>query len=213
MNARPRLLIVDDHRMFAEALRGLLAGAYELLEIVEDGTAMVEAALRLRPDAIVADISMPGMNGLEALVQLRRMQPEARVVFLTMHNDVAYARRAIAAGARGFVLKHSAAAELQLALRSVLDGKVFITSALAGEVVPGATDPSAPADPVSAITPRQREILQLVADGQSAKQVAARLGISVRTVEFHKYAVMEAVGARNTAELIRFASRHGIVSA
>lgn len=213
MNARPRILIADDHRMFAEALRGLLAGSYELLEIVEDGSALVEAALRLRPDVIVADISMPGVNGLEALALLREAQPDARVVFLTMHNDAAYARRALAAGAMGFVLKHAAAAELQLALRTVMDGKVFVAPTLAAEVLPGPGRATAHPDPVAAITPRQREILQLVADGQSAKQVAVRLGISVRTVEFHKYTLMEAVGARNTAELVRFATRHGLVSA
>jgi DNA-binding NarL/FixJ family response regulator len=213
MSARPRILIADDHRMFAEALRGLLAGTYDLLDIVEDGVALFEAAQRLKPDAIVADISMPRLNGIEALARLREVLPDVRVVFLTMHSDVTYARRALAAGAMGFVLKHSAAAELLSALQAALLGQTFVTPALAAELLRTAQgDPGRVSDPVAAVTPRQREILQLLAEGQSAKQIAASLDISARTVEFHKYTLMQAVGAKNTAELIRFATRHGIVS-
>jgi len=213
MSVLPRVLIADDHRMFAEALRGVLAGAFELLEIVEDGAALVEAARRLRPDVIVADISMPELNGIEALALLRAEQPDVRVVFLTMHREVAYARRALAAGASGFVLKHSAPDELLVALRAALDGRTFVTPALADDLRHAAHRASGSvADPVAGVTPRQREILQLLAVGQSAKQIAATLGISARTVEFHKYTLMEAVGAKSSAELIRFAARHGIVS-
>lgn len=199
--------------MFAEALRGLLAETYDLLDIVEDGIALIEAAQRLKPDAIVADISMPRLNGIEALARLREVLPDVRVVFLTMHSDVTYARRALAGGAMGFVLKHSAAAELLSALQAALDGRVFATPALAAELLRTAQgDPGRVSDPVAAVTPRQREILQLLAEGQSAKQIAATLDISARTVEFHKYTLMQTVGAKNTAELIRFATRHGIVS-
>jgi DNA-binding NarL/FixJ family response regulator len=206
-------LLADDHRMFAEGLRSLLAEEFELLEVVEDGLAMIDAAKRLRPDVIIADITMPRLNGIEALAQLRRELPGARVVFLTMHKDVAYARRALAAGAMGFVLKHSALTELVLALQAALEGRTFITPALAGDVLRAANrDPGGAADPVAAMTPRQREILQLLAEGLSAKQIAARLDISARTVEFHKYTLMESVGAKNTAELIHFAIRHGIVA-
>ena len=213
MTRRPRVLLADDHRMFAEGLRSLLAEEFELLEVVEDGLAMIDAAKRLRPDVIIADITMPRLNGIEALAQLRRDLPDARVVFLTMHKDVAYARRALAAGAMGFVLKHSALTELVLALRAALEGRTFITPALAGDVLRAANrDPDGAADPVAAMTPRQREILQLLAEGRSAKQIAAILDISARTVEFHKYTLMESVGAKNTAELIHFAIRHGIVA-
>ena len=213
MTGRPRVLVADDHRMFAEGLRSLLDEEFDLVGIVEDGVALIEAAKRLRPDVIVADITMPRLNGIEALTQLRAELPDVRVVFLTMHRDAAYARRAVAAGAMGFVLKHSAVSELLFALHSALEGRTFITPALTADVLRAMErDPTGLADPVSAITPRQREILQLLAEGKSAKQIAAKLDISARTVEFHKYALMESVGAKNTAELIHFAIRHGIVA-
>jgi DNA-binding NarL/FixJ family response regulator len=213
MTRRPRVLLADDHRMFAEGLRSVLADEFELLEIVEDGLAMIEAAKRLRPDVIVADITMPRLNGIEALERLRGDLPDVRVVFLTMHKDVTYARRALAAGAMGFVLKHSAMTELVLALRAALEGRTFIAPALAGDLLRATTrGPGGAPDPIAALTPRQRVILQLLAEGKSAKQVAATLGISARTVEFHKYTLMESVGVKNTAELIHFAIRHGIVA-
>jgi len=213
MTGRPRVLVADDHRMFAEGLRSLLDEEFDLVGIVEDGIALIEAAKRLRPDVIVADITMPRLNGIEALTQLRAELPDVRVVFLTMHRDAAYARRAVAAGAMGFVLKHSAVSELLFALHAALEGRTFITPALTADVLRAMErDPTGVADPVSAITPRQREILQLLAEGKSAKQIAAKLDISARTVEFHKYALMASVGAKNTAELIHFAIRHGIVA-
>lgn len=213
MTRRPRVLLADDHRMFAEGLRSVLAEEFELLEIVEDGLAMIDAAKRLRPDVIVADITMPRLNGIEALERLRGDLPDVRVVFLTMHKDVTYARRALAAGAMGFVLKHSAMTELVLALRAALEGRTFIAPALAGDLLRATMrGPGSAPDPIAALTPRQREILQLLAEGKSAKQIAAALDISARTVEFHKYTLMESVGAKNTAELIHFAIRHGIVA-
>jgi len=206
---RPRVLLADDHRMVAEGLKGLLAEEFELVGIVEDGRAMVAAASKLRPDLIVADISMPQMNGLDALAHLKRDNPVVRVVFLTMHRDAAYARRALEAGASGFVLKHSAPAELVLALRAALQGRTFITPDLAAEVFRTAKEKDN--DPVAALTPRQREILQLLAEGKSAKEIAAALDLSARTVEFHKYTLMDALGMENSAELIRFAVKHGLV--
>jgi DNA-binding NarL/FixJ family response regulator len=131
------------------------------------------------------------------------------VVFLTMHRDAAYARRALEAGASGFVLKHSAPAELVLAVRAALQGRTFITPDLAAEVFRTAKENNA--DPLAALTPRQREILQRVAEGKSAKEIAAALGLSARTVEFHKYTLMEALGVENSAELIRFAIKHDLV--
>lgn len=213
MSNRPRILLADDHRMFAEGLRTLLGEEFELVEIVADGVAMLEAAQRLRPDVIVADITMPRLNGIEALTQLRAGLPDVRVVFLTMHLDAAYARRALAAGAFGFVLKHSAVEELVLALRSALAGHVFVTPLLGADVLAG--DPTGTArrtDPFAALTPRQRQVLQLLADGKSVKQVASSLSISTRTVEFHKYTMMEAVGAKGMADLVRIAIRNGLVS-
>jgi DNA-binding NarL/FixJ family response regulator len=206
---KPRVLLADDHRMVTEGLKGLLTEEFELVGIVEDGRAMVAAARKLRPDVIVADISMPQLNGLDALATLKRDNPDVRVVFLTMHRDAAYARRALEAGASGFVLKHSAPAELVLALRAALQGRTFIAPDLAAEVFRTAKEKDP--DPLAALTPRQREILQLLAEGKSAKVIAAALGLSARTVEFHKYTLMDALGMENSAELIRFAIKHGLI--
>ena len=206
---KPRILLADDHRMVTEGLKFLLTEEFELVGIVEDGRAMVAAARKLRPEVIVADISMPQLNGLDALATLKRDNPDVRVVFLTMHRDAAYARRALEAGASGFVLKHSAPAELVLAVRAALQGRTFIAPELAAEVFRTAKEKDA--DPLAALTPRQREILQLLAEGKSAKEIAAALGLSARTVEFHKYTLMDALGMENSAELIRFAIKHGLI--
>jgi DNA-binding NarL/FixJ family response regulator len=206
---RARVLLADDHRMVAEGLKGILEEEFELAGIVEDGRALVQAARDLRPDVIVADISMPHLNGLDALSQLRRDDPKVRVVFLTMHRDAAYARRALEAGAAGYVLKHSAPAELVLAVRAALQGRTFVAPELAAEVFRNGRDRVA--DPVAAMTPRQREILRHLAAGKSAKEVAQALGLSARTIEDHKYRLMEALGIENSAELVHFAIKHGIV--
>jgi len=205
--SKARVLLADDHRMVAEGLKGLLEPEFELAGIVEDGRALVKAARELRPDVIVADISMPQLNGIDALAQLKQDNPKVRVVFLTMHRDAAYARRALEAGAAGFVLKHSAPAELVLAVRAALQGRTFIAPDLAAEVFRKPGNP----DPAAALTPRQREIVQLLAEGRSAKEIASALGLSARTVEDHKYRVMEALGIENGAELVHFAIKHGLV--
>ena len=210
---RPRVLLADDHRLVAEGLKSLLEEEFELLGVVEDGRDLVESAKRLRPDVIVADISMPHLNGIDALALLKKDNPDVRVVFLTMHKEAAYARRALEAGASGYVLKHSAQAELFLAVRAALEGKVFITPALAGEVFRDMkSGQPQPADPVAALTPRQREILQLVAEGRSTKEIASQLDISPRTVEFHKYQLMNTLKLQGNAELVHFAIKNGIVS-
>jgi len=208
--SRPRVLLADDHRIVAEGLKHLLGAEFELVGIVEDGRALLEAARTLRPDVIVADIAMPHMGGLEALAELKKEDPGVRVVFLTMHAETAYARRALAEGALGFVVKHSAPAELVLAVRSALEGRTYVTPALAGELLrpPGRETPR---EPAGTLTLRQREILQLLVAGRSAKEIAAVLGISSRTVEFHKYRMMETLGLHSSAELIHFAITHGIV--
>ena len=207
-----RVLLADDHLMVAEGLKSLLTNDFDLVGVVEDGLALVEAAKKTRPDVIVADITMPRLNGLDAVAELRKEMPKAKVVFLTMHHEPAYARRALDAGASGFVLKHSAPTELVAAIRAALDGKTYLTPALAGEVFQQIRrDPQAGKDPVAQLTLRQREILKLVAEGRSAKEIAATLSISARTVEFHKYQMMETLGVQNSAELVHFAIKHGIV--
>jgi DNA-binding NarL/FixJ family response regulator len=209
---RARVLLADDHRIVAEGLKSLLEEEYELLAVVEDGRQLVETAKRLRPDVIVADITMPHLNGIDALAQLKLDNPDVRVVFLTMHKDAAYARRALEAGACGYALKHSARAELFLAVRAALEGKMFITPTLAGEVFRDMKNNTQPADPVAALTPRQREILQLFAEGCSTKEIGSRLDISPRTVEFHKYQLMSSLKLQSSAELIHFAIKNGIVA-
>lgn len=211
--SRPRVLLADDHRMIAEALKSLLEQEFELVGVVEDGRQLVESARHLRPDVIVADITMPHLNGIDALTQLKRDNPDVRVVFLTMHKDAAYARRALDAGARGYVLKHSAQAELFLAVRAALDGETYISPMLAGEIFQDLkVSPDHPTNPVGVLTPRQREILQLFAEGVSTKEIASRLDISPRTVEFHKYQLMDSLKLQSSAELIHFAIKNGIVA-
>ncbi|TFG43808.1 MAG: response regulator transcription factor [Gemmatimonadales bacterium] len=209
---RPRLLLADDHLLVAEALKSLLEAEFDLVGVVEDGRALVEAAAKLRPDVIVADITMPHLNGIEALVQLRQGGDKVPVVFLTMHRDVTFARRALEAGAAGFVLKHSAADELVTAIRAALKGETYISPQVAGEVLAAIRKgPDQPADPIASLTPRQREVLQLLAEGRSAKEIASSLGISARTVEFHKYQMMETLCVHTNAELVHFAIKQGLV--
>jgi DNA-binding NarL/FixJ family response regulator len=180
--SRPRVLLADDHRIVAEGLKGLLAPEFELVGMVEDGRALVESAKNLRPDVVVADITMPRLNGIDALAQLKANDPKLKVVFLTMHRDIAYARRALEAGASGYVLKHSAPDELVMAIRAVLNGQTFITPVLAAEVLQSVKlDPGPSRDPAASLTPRQREILQLLAEGKTAKAIASLVGISTRT--------------------------------
>jgi DNA-binding NarL/FixJ family response regulator len=206
-------LLADDHRMFAEGIKGILAPDFELLEVVEDGHALLAAAERLQPDVVVADITMPRLNGIEATTRLKQMSDRVRVVLLTMHPEVAFVRRAFDAGASGYVLKHSAPEELIAAIRAALAGKTFVTPTLAGELMQDPTGtPGGPSDPVAKLTSRQREILQLVAEGRSAKEIASDLNLSARTVEFHKYRLMETLDLHTTAELVHFAIKHGIVA-
>ena len=207
---RPRVLLADDHRIVAEGLKSLLEAEFDLVGIVEDGRALVEAARSLRPDVIVADIAMPHLNGLDALPRLKQDDPDVKVVFLTMHGEAAYARRALAEGARGYVIKHSATAELVLAIRAALEGKTYVTPTLAGQLL-SASGRENPVGTAETLTPRQREILELLAAGRSAKEIAAVLGISSRTVEFHKYRMMEMLGVHSSAELVHYAIKQGIV--
>jgi DNA-binding NarL/FixJ family response regulator len=211
--SKPRVLLADDHQILAEGLRGLLEPEFEVVGVVADGRELVAAAKKQRPDVIVADITMPSLNGIEATVLLRETGVQAKVVFLTMHRDIAYARRALEGGASGFVLKHSAAAELVTAVREALRGQTYVTPLIAGELLQSYREgDSRPHDSMQRITVRQREVLQLFAEGRSAKEVAAILHISPRTAEFHKARVLEALGIHTTAELIQYAIRNGIIS-
>ena len=195
---RLRVLLADDHRMVAEGLRGLLEPEFDLVGIVEDGKQLIEEAAARKPDVAVVDIGMPRLNGLEAIPLLKRAVPGIRVVVVTMHREAAYARRAREAGADGFVLKHAAAEELIAAIRSAAESKSEVKA------------DASPAEDAGALTARQREIVQLVAKGLTAKEIASVLALSVRTIEFHKYRAMEALGVTTSAELIRVALEKGI---
>ena len=210
---RPRILLADDHRIVAEGLRSLLEPEFELIGIVEDGRALLKAYEELKPDVIVADISMPLMNGIEAVRIIKKINKDARIVFLTMHPDVTYAVSALEAGALGYVLKHSAPTELSVAIRSALRGKTYITPLLDGEVMLSPKRGSIERrEETSHLTKRQREVLQLLAEGYLAKEIASMLNISTRTVEYHKYQMMKDIGLKTVANLIRYAVKHNIVS-
>jgi len=210
---RPRVLIADDHQILAEGLRGLLEPEFEVVAVVADGRDLVAAAKKHHPDVIVADVTMPSLNGIEAAVQLRDLGVKAKVVFLTMHRDVAYARLAMEAGASGFVLKHSAAAELVTAVRDALRGQTYVTPLIAGELLRSYREGDAGSgESAHRLTARQREVLQLIAEGRSAKEVAGMLKISIRTAEAHKARILHALGLRTTAELVQYAIRQGIIS-
>jgi DNA-binding NarL/FixJ family response regulator len=208
----PRLLIADDHHMVAEGLRSLLEHDFDLIDIVSNGRELVEAARRLDPDVIVADITMPQLNGLDAMAQLRQEGCRARIVFLTMHCDALYAFRALRAGASGYVSKQSASSELLTAIREALAGRTYVAPALADVVARMLAAGTEDSSNEVLLTPRQREVLQLFAEGHSAKEVAKLLHISVRTAENHKANIMQILGAASTAELVQFAIRHGLIA-
>jgi DNA-binding NarL/FixJ family response regulator len=210
---KPRVLLADDHRILAEGVRGLLESEFELVGIVSDGRELVEAAIKLQPDVVVADISMPSLNGIDAVAQIRRAEVSCKVVFLTMQRDVSYARMAMETGASGYVLKHSAHDELITAIREALRGRTYVTPLIAGELLRSYREdgPQTP-DAAGKMTPRQREVLQLAAEGRSAKEVASLLHISPRTAEYHKARAMKMLGIRTAAELVQYAIRNGIIS-
>lgn len=210
---KTRVLLADDHKIVLEGLKNLLAGEFEVVGSVEDGRALVDQAAALHPDVIVADISMPQLNGIEAVRRIKKNDPNIKVVFLTMHPDSTYAANAFDAGASGFVLKHSAPSELIAAIHETMKGRTYVTPLIAGDLIRtyrrGA---SAEDDLPKELSPRQREILQHLAEGKSAKEIASILNISTRTVEFHKYKMMDQLHIKTSAELVQYAIRHGIIT-
>jgi len=209
---RPRLLLADDHTLVLEGFRKLLESEFELVGAVEDGRALVAAAQKLRPDVILLDISMPLLNGIEAARQLKKLVPDTKLVFLTMHADPAYVTEAFRVGASGYLLKRSAASELVSAIQEVLKGRSYVTPLATKDMLETFLGRAlAPGKLPSELTPRQREVLQLVAEGHSTKEIAAILNLSVKTVEFHKARLMRQLSLRGTAELTKYAVQHGIV--
>jgi DNA-binding NarL/FixJ family response regulator len=206
---KPRLLMADDHTLVLEGIGKLLEKEFDLVGIVEDGHGLLRAAERLRPDVILLDISMPLLNGIEACRQLVSVIPESKVVFLTMHTDVVYVEEAFRAGAAGYLLKRSAAAELSLAINTVLNGGTYITPLI--DWKPATKRHSFEPGVLSRLTPRQREVLQLVAKGCANKEIAILLGISEKTVDYHKASIKSELSLNSTAELTQFAIRHRII--
>lgn len=210
---RARILLADDHTLFLEALTNVLALDFDVVGQVKDGRALLETAPRLRPEAILMDISMPLLNGIDAARRLRRLVPAARLVFLSMHTDPTYVTEAFRAGASAYVLKQSTSAELIQAIRTVLRGRYYISPLVAKDMM----DPLLSLRRESPLrrddlTARQREVLQLVAEGLSLKEIASILNVSVKTVEFHKARIRKQLGMRTTADLTKYAMAHGLVS-
>jgi DNA-binding NarL/FixJ family response regulator len=207
---RPRVLLADDHALILGAFERLLSDEYEIVGQVTDGRALVAAAEALTPDVVVVDISMPVLNGLEAGRQIKQKVPDVKLVFLTMNEDPDLAAEAFRAGASGYLLKRSAASELAAAIREVSQGRSYVTPLITAGLVGSLQHPDDRA-PARELTARQREVLQLLAEGRSMKEVANVLNVTPRTVAFHKYRMMEQLNVKSTAELVQYAVRQRIV--
>jgi DNA-binding NarL/FixJ family response regulator len=204
-----RVLLADDHALLLGAFEKLLAGECQIVGQVADGRALIAAADKLRPDVIVLDIAMPLLNGLEAARQIKQRHTSIKLVFVTMNEDADVAAEAFRAGASAYVLKRSAASELSTAIREVVQGRSYITPLITQDLVGSLLDVEKHKN--QDLTARQREVLQLLAEGHSMKEVAGVLGVSPRTVAFHKYQMMEQLKVKSTAELIQYAVKHHIV--
>ena len=210
-----RVLIADDHLLVRAGIRALIESIDGVTVVGEanDGREAVDLTAALRPDIALIDVSMPGLNGLEAAARLREQSPSTRVIMLSMHANDMYVRQALKAGAAGYLLKSATAAELQTALQSVAQGEVYLSPAVSKQVVKGFVEATAAASPLDVLTTRQREILQLIAEGRSTKEVAFTLAISAKTVETHRAQIMERLQIHDVPGLVRFAIRTGLISA
>jgi two-component system, NarL family, response regulator NreC len=207
---RARVILADDHAMVAEGLGRLISEVADLVGQVADGRQLVDSARRLKPDIIISDVSMPVMSGLDALRQLKAEGSQARFIFLTVHTEAQLAAEAMRAGAAGYLLKAAAGEELFEAIRAAMAGRVFLSPHIAGDVLRTISGRANQGE--RELTSRQREVLQLIAQGKRMKEIAADLNISVRTVEGHKSQLLVALGVKSTADLVKFAVKHGLVS-
>jgi DNA-binding NarL/FixJ family response regulator len=208
--AKPRVLLADDHALLIGAYEKLLAGECDVVGHAQDGRALVAAAEANKPDIVILDISMPLLNGIEAGRQIKRRVPECKLVFVTMNEDPGLAAEAFRAGASAYLLKSSAWAELVTAIREVMRGRSYVTPLVTGDLVGSLMRQEQQKQPEE-LTSRQREVLQLLAEGHSMKEVARLLNLTPRTVAFHKYRMMEQLKLKSTAELIQYAVRRHIV--
>ena len=205
---RPRLIIADDHKMFLDGLQRILESHFDIVAMVRNGRDLVRVFRQVNPDAAVVDVSMPLLNGIEAVRQLKKVRKDAKVILLTMHREVAFAAEAFRAGAAGYVLKDAESAELITAVRQVLAGRFYLTPMITKETLSELLQRQAGSAPI--LTPRQREVLQLISEGGTLKDIAHQLNLSVSTVEFHKTAIMRRLGVTSTAELIRYSISAGM---
>jgi DNA-binding NarL/FixJ family response regulator len=208
--SKPRVLLADDHALLLGALESLLSPECEIVGTVSDGRQLVAEAARLKPDVIVLDVMMPTLNGLEAARQIKHSLKNVKLVFVTMNEDPGLAAEAFRAGASAYLLKRSAPPELLTALREVMQGRSYVTPFVTDGLVGSLLNPEKPG-PSTELTPRQREILQLLAEGRSMKEAGAVLNLTRRTVAFHKYRMMQQLKVKTTAELIQYAIRNHIV--
>jgi DNA-binding NarL/FixJ family response regulator len=209
---RPRLLIADDHTLLLDGLRVMLEPEFELAGVVGDGHALLSAAAKLKPDLILLDIAMPALNGIDAARQLRKIVPLSKLIFLTMHGDPDYVTEAFRIGASGYLLKRAAASELITAIHEVLKGHRYVSPLVGAdrqELMMAASQPGSSFS--DRLTTRQREVLQLVAEGRTRKEIAAILKISVKTVEFHKARLSRGFHLRTTADFTKYAIEHGLI--
>jgi DNA-binding NarL/FixJ family response regulator len=207
---RARILLADDHSLTLEGIRTVLEPHHEIVGTAADGRALLEAALRLKPELIVLDITMPLLNGIDAAVQIKKSLPETKLLFVTMHVNPAYLEVALDAGATGYVLKSAARRELLEAVDSVLKGRIYITPSLSGEDLERFRDPTQAAAALRLST-REREVLQLIAEGHAAKEIAHVLNISIRTVAFHRENIKRKLGLRSTSELTKHAIEQRLI--
>ena len=208
---RTTILLADDHAIVKEGLVSLLKEhGFDVVGAVGDGQALIEAAKRFQPDVIITDISMPKLNGLEALTRLTAAQIPSKIIILTMHNDADVATRAVRAGASGFLLKEAAGDELVNAIRQVIQGRIYLSPAVTRDVITRIASPAG--EPEPQLTPRQLDVLRLMLRGHRMKEIASALDLSPRTVESHKYEMMQVLGVRTTTELVRYAISHRLVS-
>ena len=206
---KARILLADDHPLFAHGSRVNLGEHYEIVDVVSDGQTLVEAALRLKPDLIVLDISMPLLSGIEAARRVKKRLPQVKLLFFTMHSETTYLQAAFDSGASGYLLKTAASEELLKAVQVVLRSQVYISSDLS-EHLGHLPDQSQMTKAVT-LSPREREVLQLISEGRSGKEIAAVLGISVRTASFHRENIKRKLGVRTVAGLTRDAIASGLM--
>jgi DNA-binding NarL/FixJ family response regulator len=208
---RPTVLLADDHAIVAEGLRRVLETNYDVVGVVSNGRSLLTAAQQLQPDVIVVDVSMPLLNGIEAARRIHKTSQNVKIVFLSMHTDIAYVTEAFRAGASAYILKVSAPAEILTAVGYALQGKTYLSRSVDRAKLEAQLERGQRSRQSPKLSPRQREVLQLVAEGRNTKEIAEILHVSPRTVEFHRYRIMETLGLHGTADLVQYAIKHRMV--